>query len=297
MTPRTVGAAATLLAALATALVGVLAKEALRGGDSALDVLTARYVCAGLVLAVPVLIIGRPRSAFVTRRRMLLLGLAATAMCFGGIAEFEALARLPLPVVIVIVFISPAWVAFYSRLVRGERIGSRRLLAFGGVICGITLVVGVKWSSYDPFGVLCALGSSVILAGFLILADELVDLLGPLTAMGMTTFGAGLLAFAITPGAPARTIEASGTLPDVIGVGLLSAAAFLFLSAGLERGHVFDISVIGAAEPLFVTVLAALTLGENLSALQVFGGALVVLGVVALATAPVQHPRPVWSPG
>jgi drug/metabolite transporter (DMT)-like permease len=272
-----------LVAALSTAVMGLFAKEALKRGSDAQALLAVRYVITGVLLALPLLITrsfpaGSPRA----RRRALAIGVG---MFFGGSFEFEALSRLPLSVVIVILFVSPLWVALYSRVFRGERLGLGRQLAFVSVFAGIVCLVGPALGDYDVVGLLCALASSFIWAGILLGIQGAEEIAGfsPPVAVASGAIVACVVAFLIQPAAVVNELGAGDRLPWVLGVGLAAAVGFGLISLGMRGQHVFDVSVVAATEPLFAAALGALFLSERLSAVQLLGIALVALGVVLIA--------------
>lgn len=280
-----------LTAAISTAGMGLFAKQALREGSDAQALLAVRYVLTGLILGLPLLITRSFPTKPGAQTRALIIGVA---MFLGGACEFEALSRLPLSVVIVILFVSPLWVALYSRLVRGQRLGLERQAAFAAVFVGICLLVGPKLGEYDPVGLLAALGSSFIWAGILLTIQSprnLEDLPAPV-AIASGAVVACCVAFLVQPGAVIAEFEATDRLGWLIAVGLAAALGFGLLALGMRGQNVFDVSVIAATEPLFAAVLGAIFLGERLSALQLLGIALVATGVILIARAKEGPPTP-----
>jgi drug/metabolite transporter (DMT)-like permease len=146
---RLPGLALVLGSALTIAISGALVKEALNRGGEPESLLTMRYLMAAAPLGIPAIV----TRSLPSSRRGLFLGCAiGLTMWIVGSFEFEALDRLPLSVVIVLLFISPVWVALYSRLVRGERLGWQRHVGFLVVFTGIVLLVGPKFEEYDLLG-------------------------------------------------------------------------------------------------------------------------------------------------
>jgi drug/metabolite transporter (DMT)-like permease len=278
-----------LAAAFITAVMGLFAKEALERGADPQTLLALRYLITGIALGLPLVIYKAFPWTAPAGRRAVAIGVA---MFFGGTAEFEALSRLPLSVVIVILFVSPLWVALYSRIVRGERLGPERQLAFALVFTGIVCLVGPKLEDYDTLGLLCALASSFIWAGILLLIQEGAGTDGftaPVAVASGAVVGA-LVAVLIQPVAIAGELGEGHRLHWVLGVGVTAALGFGLLALGMRGQHVFDVSVVAATEPLFAAALGAAFLGERLSAVQLFGVALVALGVMLIAWAS-EHPQ------
>jgi drug/metabolite transporter (DMT)-like permease len=215
-------------------------------------------------------------------------------MWLGGSLEFQALSRVPLSVVIVILFVSPLWIALHSRIVRGERLGWLRHGAFAAVFAGIVLLVGPAFGDYDLVGLACALGSSLAWAGILLLIDSGKDVrdCSPPVAIGAGAIVAGLVAIVAQPTAVEVEFAEAGRVLYVLGVGLTAAVAFGLLALGMRGHHVFDVVVVSASEPLFAVLLGAVFLGERLSVVQLAGVLLVTAGVVMIARAEPAEPRP-----
>jgi drug/metabolite transporter (DMT)-like permease len=267
--------------ALTIAISGALVKEALNRGGEPESLLSVRYLMAAVLLGLPLIAAGHyPRS----RRGLLLAGAIGVTMWTVGSMEFVALDRLPLSVVIVLLFISPVWVALYSRLVRGERLGWQRHVAFLVVFIGIVLLVGPKFEEYDLLGVALAIGSSLGWALILILIDSgrrTGDFSAP-AAVGTAVVVAGAIGLIAEPGALANELGEPDRLPYVLGFGVAGALALRLFSLGMQQSHVFDVVVVGASEPMFAVVLGATFFDERLGPAQLLGIVLVAAGVIAV---------------
>jgi len=190
--------------------------------------------------------------------------------------------------VIVILFLSPLWIALYSRLVRGDRFGFRRQLAFLLVFVGIVSLVGPALDSYDVGGLFYALGSSFVWAAILLLIQGSPrmesDGLSPSAAIASGAVVAAVVALLVEPAAMVEEFGHSDRVLLLLGTGIGAGLGFGLLALGMRNQHVFDVAVVSATEPLFAAGLAAIFLDERLSALQLFGVLLVALGVVLIAS-------------
>jgi drug/metabolite transporter (DMT)-like permease len=286
------GVGLVLVAAFATACMGLFAKEALERGSDPRSLLALRYLATGALLGLPLLIAKAlpPRSPL-ARHRALAIGVG---MFVGGLSEIEALARLPLSVVIVIIFISPLWLALHSRVVRGERLGAGRQLAFALVFAGIVCLVGPAVGDYDLIGLLYALGSSFAWAGILLGIDASDDAgdLSPPVAVATGALVAATIAVLTTPLGVVEELGHADRLPWFLGLGVAATIGFGLISLAMRDQHVFDVSVVAATEPLFAVLLGAAALDERLSALQLLGVAAIAAGVTLIAwAASRQAPR------
>lgn len=285
MSARLRGVGLVLVAAFATACMGLFAKEALERGSDPRSLLALRYLAVAVLLGLPLLIARAfPLRSRRARRRALAIGVA---MFIGGLCEIEALARLPLSVVIVIIFISPLWLALYSRAVRGERLGVGRQLAFAFVFAGIVCLVGPAIGDYDLIGLLYALGSSFAWAGILLGIEASDDIEGfsPPVAVAIGAVVAAAIALLTAPIGVVDELGHGDRLPWFLGLGVAATIGFGLISLAMRDQHVFDVSVIAATEPLFAVLLGAAALDERLSAVQLLGIVAIALGVTLIATA------------
>jgi len=277
--------------ALTIAIAGAFVKEALDRGGEPESLLTVRYLMAAALLGIPLIATGSlPRS----KRGLLLAFAIGLTMWIVGSLEFEALDRLPLSVVIVILFISPIWIALYSRLVRGEHLGWQRYIAFLVVLTGIVLLVGPKFDDYDLLGVGFALVSSLGWASILILIDSgrRAGDFSPPAVVGTAVIVAGAIALCVEPSALQNEFGESDRLLYVLGLGVAGAIALWLFSLGMRESHVFDVVVVGASEPLFAVVLGATFFDERLGPAQLFGILLVAAGVITV----IRSDRQPWRP-
>lgn len=285
MPERLRGVGLVLVAAFATACMGLFAKEALERGSDPRSLLALRYLAVGALLGVPLLISRAfPFGSRPARRRALAIG---AGMFFGGLCEIEALARLPLSVVIVIIFISPLWLALYSRAVRGERLGVGRQLSFALVFAGIVCLVGPALGDYDLVGLLYALGSSFAWAGILlgIEASDDVEGFSPPVAVATGALVAAAIALLTAPVGVVDELGHGDRLPWFVGLGVAATIGFGLISLAMRDQHVFDVSVVAATEPLFAVLLGAAALGERLSLVQLLGVVSIAAGVTLIASA------------
>lgn len=273
-----------LAAALSTAFMGLFAKEALDRGAEPAALLAARYVLVGALLGLPLLAARAfPWRSRPGRRRALAIG---AGMFAGGFFEIEALSRLPLSVVIVIIFVSPLWLALYGRAARGDRLGLRRALAFALVFAGIVCLVGPALGRYDALGLLSALASSVAWAGILLgIEGAEDDLPSPPVAVASGAVVAAAIAVLVAPQAFVAELGQGDRLPWVIALGLAATLGFGLISLAMRDQRVFDVGVVAASEPLFAVLLGAAALDERLSVVQLLGVGLVAGGVALIARA------------
>ena len=271
-----------LLAAVAYSTQPILAKFAYAASVGVVSLLIVRYlVSAGVFWA---LVGGRavplpPRSIAV---RAFLLGLLGTSVQVFLFAT--ALTRLDATLGSLLLYSFPAMVAAGAILSGQERPSARRLVALLIASTGVILVLGgAGGGGWDTVGVLCALGSALGAAIYLLLRHRLLATATPLPLATLGESGAGL-AFLVAGGVTGQLafdFAPWGWWP-VVGLAIVSAIALAASLAGMARVGPTTTGIVMMAETPLTVVIAYLALGERLLPPQLAGGALVIAAVVLL---------------
>ena len=231
------------------------------------------------------------------RRDALLLGVPNTALFFG--LWFPA-ARSVLPgLAAVLIYTFPLWVALLSAPVLGHRLHRRHWIALAIGFSGVALIsqVWLVTSGSVPFlPLLALLGAAVSWATGTVLFQKRFHRSQMLEANAYQVAGGAIALFAATlildpvPGpslAPALWITALWL--GVLGTAVAYSLWFTLLGeTGAARLSAFVFLV-----PLVALGASALLFGERLSAYQVVGVVLVLLGIYAIRSTP----EPTTEPG
>lgn len=191
----------------------------------------------------------------------------------------------------------PVWAGVLGWLVRRERPVDRWWPATALAIAGGVLLVlgGGDDVRLDALGVALALAAGGSYAGYTVAAKSLLERAGPLEVMASLFAGGAVLLV------PLLFVEPLGWLGEISGavaalhLGLLTvAAAYVLFGLGLRGVQVATAGTLTLAEPVTAGVLGVLVLDESLDAPAWAGVALVLCGLVLLAT-PAR--RAVATPG
>jgi drug/metabolite transporter (DMT)-like permease len=209
---------------------------------------------------------------------VLAFGLGAVAYAGQAGLYFSALQRLDASMLSLILYTYPVMVTVVAVLLGRDRLNRWRSLALLAACGGIVLVLlGTGSMHLQPLGALLAFGSAVVYTSYILVSDTVVHRLSPVT----------LAALVMTGAAATLGVEAILTGVDlsfgwrgwfwVACIALVSTVlATLAFFAGLRRTGASAASILSTLEPVVTTSLAALTLGESLSSIQIFGGILVL---------------------
>ncbi|MCT9005704.1 EamA family transporter [Streptomyces rhizosphaerihabitans] len=296
---RGVGLGLALVSAVAFGGSGVAAKPLIEAGLDPLHVVWLRVAGAALVM-LPLAVRHR---ALVKRRPALLAGFGLLGVAGVQAFYFAAISRIPVGVALLVEYLAPAlvlgWVRFVQRrpVSRGAALGV--VLAVGGLACVVEVWSGL---SFDVVGLLLALGAACCQVGYFVLSDQGSDA-GDEAPDPLGVIAYGLLVGTLVLTAVARpwTMDWSvlGGSADMNGTSVLASlllgwivfiatvVAYVTGVLSVRRLSPQVAGVVACLEAVIATVLAWVLLGEHLSAPQIVGGAVVLLGAfIAQSSAP-----------
>ncbi|WP_432877777.1 DMT family transporter [Kribbella sp. CA-245084] len=267
--------------------MAVFGKLAYDAGVSVDALLLVRFGLAGGLLLIVALARGSlrnlPRRAVLTGLGMGVFGYAAQSGLY-----FSALARLDASLVALILYLYPILVMVAALALRRERASRRRVWALATALVGIGLVLsGALSGQFDVLGVLLALGAPIVYTGYILVGDSLTADVPPLALTALVCTGAfgtflvlGLFRGVDLDFAPIGWLWLAA-------VALISTvAAILLFFAGMARVGPSVASILSIFEPVVTVGAAAVVFGEQLSATQWIGGALVLSAVLIVQWRP-----------
>ena len=229
---------------------------------------------------------GRP-AALDGRGAVAILAIGMLGYWVASYADFLGLAFISAPFERLILFTYPLFTVLLGAAFFGQPFRTRTLFAFALSYAGLALVF-VKDASLQGLGsvqvgALLVLGAAVAFALYQLLAKPRIEAVGPklFTCVAM----AGAAAAAIAQFLIVRDVGALAGLSTrawIIAATLASLGTVLpsfFLSAALSRISAQANAVIGTVSPLATLALAALLLGEAVTAIDLMGAILVLAGV------------------
>ncbi|MET9048860.1 EamA family transporter [Streptomyces sp. NPDC004362] len=298
---RGVGLGLAVVSAIAFGGSGVAAKPLIEAGLDPLHVVWLRVTGAALVM----LPLALRHRALVRTRPALLAGFGLLAVAGVQACYFAALSRIPVGVALLIEYLAPAlvlgWVRFVQRrpVTRAAAVGV--VLAVGGLACVVEVWSGL---GFDLLGLLLAVGAACCQVGYFVLSDpgaeggeEAPDPLGVI-AYGLIV-GAALLTVVARPWSMrwsvlTGTADMDGTsVPAVLLLAwivvIATVLAYVTGVVSVRRLSPQVAGVVACLEAVIATVLAWVLLGEHLSAPQIIGGVVVLVGAfTAQSSAPVK---------
>jgi drug/metabolite transporter (DMT)-like permease len=308
--PSITGGGFVLVAALLFAVNGSVSKLVMGSGLDPLHLVEIRCAAAALIFTA-LAAARRPSSLTIGRRELgFIAGYGIVGVAMVQWLYFAAISRMPVSISLLIEFTAPLLVALWVRFVRRQPVRPRIWAALALVIAGLALVAQV-WSglTLDGLGLLLSVLAAGSLAAYYLMGEAG---LGSRDSVSLAawSFGAAALFWAlllpwwrypferlVTPVA----VPGGGHLPAWVLVAwvvvLGTVAPFGLVLAGLSRIGATRTGLIGTTEPPLAGLVAWLTLGERLSAVQIAGGVVVLAGILLAETARAPQPSPTIMDG
>ena len=290
------GYAMVLTAATLWAVNGVVSKVILDEGVSSLRLSEVRSTGAFVGLALGLALLA-PARLRVTRGELPLLALFGVAgLAFVQWFYFVAIHRMALGVALLIQYLAPLLVALVARYVLHVPVRRRIWVALAFALVGLSFVLEF-WagSDLDGIGVGASLAAATSYALYLLLAERELE---RRDAISLTAYGflfASLFWAVVQPwwsfptgvfddaAAGAWDLPVWSLMTWMVVLGTI--VPFGLLVSSLRFIPATRAAITAMIEPVAATVVAWLWLGEALVALQLAGGALVLVGIVLAQTA------------
>jgi drug/metabolite transporter (DMT)-like permease len=298
-----VGVALCLVSAVFFGALPIFGRFAYAAGVSPGALLLVRFSLAAVLLTM--LLIARPHLRRVARDHsrpawspawtvVVAFGLGAVGYAAQAGLYFSALQRMDASLLSLILYTYPVMVTLVAVTLGRERFSRWRGLALVSAGAGIVLVlVGAGAVHLQPVGALLAFGSAVVYTSYILVSDTVVHRLSPvvLAALVMTGAAATLAVHAVVTGVDLAFGWRGWFWLACIAM-VSTVLAMLAFFAGLRRIGASNTAILSTLEPVATTVLAALTLGESLSLVQVVGGVLVLSSAAIVQVRPSRTDLP-----
>jgi len=275
------GLICSIISACCFGMLPILAKLGYMHGMSTTEMLQYRFLIASLLMGLWYLATDRDVL------RISLAGLGKTAIlgciiyplqstCF-----LRSVETLPASTATLIFYIYPALVTVLGAYIYRQRIERRVTLALFLVTGGCALVfLDAFMRDADVLGVAWACGATALFSGYLLLVQSMMRGQRPLTFSVYVIFFAGLT-FTLLRGVPdvgnldatqAGLALAFALVPTVLAITLLYVA--------IEAVGSAYASIFSTLEPVTTVAVAFVALGEPIYSRQLFGAALIVVGII-----------------
>lgn len=278
---RQTGVLLILLSGTAFGAMPLFARAAYADGVSPSAALFVRFSLSALCMLTLMAI---RRTPFPRGRDLAALVLLGSVIYVGqSLAYYTALGHTSASMAALVVFVYPALVTLFAAVFLKEPLTRRKVAAVGLSLIGCALTVGPSGGA-NLLGIGLSLTSAVFYATYVLLATRLAGRSGAVAtttvilAATAVTYG-GLLTFS-----GPRWPQTGNGWAALMALALVSTVvAVLAFMAGVRRVGAVAGSTIATVEPVIAVILATIFLGESLNAIQLAGGALIVIAVLLIA--------------
>ncbi|MFY7812574.1 MAG: DMT family transporter [Candidatus Nanopelagicaceae bacterium] len=293
-----------LLGALFFSSSGIVSKIVLLDEISAWRLTQARTTGAFLILFT-FYIIFRRSELKPTKKELpwlLLFGLIGVALVQA--LYFVAIERMYVGVALLIEFTAPIWILLFLRFILKKHVPSGLWYAIILAFSGLLLITQI-WNglTLDRIGFIAAVFSAITLAGYFLIGDHLSK---TKTTGAIAVWGFGVCSFGLVFIFPIWEYPIDALEKDLNLLGVFSnyslpawvlvlwiivmgtIAPYLLTLAGLKILSASTASIFGMMEPVLAGMIAWWWLSESLTAIQLLGCLVVIVGI-AIADRARQH--------
>ncbi|MEO8675719.1 MAG: DMT family transporter, partial [Casimicrobiaceae bacterium] len=254
--------------------------------------LALRFGIAAVAMFVLALLRKVPLPTGSTLGALVLLG----AIGYGGQAYsfFTALTLAPAGVVALLLYLHPALVALLAAALLHERLTPVKLVALAIALSGMVLTIapalmtteGMPAGPGIAMGIGFAIAAAVFYSLYIVAGAWIGRRVDAFPVSTVVIASAAVLFIAVAGVRGPQWPQTPEGWAAVVAIALLSTVAAVTLYfAGLKLIGPTRASTLSTLEPLVTVTLAALVLGENITPVQMAGGALILSAVVLLARA------------
>jgi drug/metabolite transporter (DMT)-like permease len=284
-------------------LNAVIAKIVLdSAGLSSLRLAQVRATGAALLLMAAVALL-RPSALRTNRTELGFLAVfGILGLAFVQLFYFVGIRRLDIGIALVIQYLAPVFVALWARFYVHEPVRRRLWLAIALSLLGLSLVVEL-WgggSALDGLGVLACLVTALAYAAYVLMAERSLEEGRDVYSLLAWGFSFAALFWAVVQpwwSFPVEIVDGSvsllGRFDDATApvwlllayiVVLGTVVPFILLVSALHHVPATRVTIVAMLEPVLAAIVAWIWLGEELAAVQIVGGLIVLIGVVLAQT-------------
>ncbi|MDZ7716867.1 MAG: EamA family transporter [Balneolaceae bacterium] len=276
-----------LLGAALWGIIGIFIDALYLAGFTALQIVTLRVVSAAIMLVFYLSLKDVSLLKIDLKDTFTFVGTGIFSIVFFNWAYFTAIEEVSLSVAVILLYTGPAFVVILSRIIFGEPMTRRKVMALLLTLIGCALVVrlvplGDEHISW--YGLMVGLGSGFGYALYSIFGKHALKKYESLTVITYTFVFASVFLIPISaPGIALSQLTSVHTWLMILGLGFFpTALAYLLYTTGLSMVESGRASITATIEPVVATLLGVFFFKEILTAYQVLGMLLVLIAVIVI---------------
>jgi drug/metabolite transporter (DMT)-like permease len=258
-------------------------KLAYQSGASVPLVIAGRFLVTVLLLGV--LLLCRRRRIFTSPRVLRLCLIGGIANAFTSFGVLSAITRIDLSLAILIFYLHPVFIAWLGHMRGTYDLNRFRLLCCALILVGLALALSVSFARLDALGVAFAVMGACGATGVIAANGEAAGEAGTVLVNFYSAIIALVPVCAVGIAVGPLDLPRTGTgWFGLFGTGAAMCLGFALFFAAMPPIGMVRATMITVVEPVITILLAMALFGERLSAVQWFGVAVVVAGLLLLET-------------
>lgn len=237
---------------------------------------------AAIVLLAGYMLITKKRISFKdAKKEALLLFLSGAAMGFNWILLFEAYKYTSVSIATLAYYFAPVIVTLICPILFKEKMGAKQWICFFMSTLGIFLLTGIGGFSYNArhlTGILLGLGAALLYATVILLNKYIKRTENvQRTLLQFVAAAAVLLPYVfLTGGTKILTLDTNGWIALIV-VGVVhTGIAYCIYFSSIKNLSGQQTAILSYIDPLVAVLLSVFVLGEEITPLQLLGGALIL---------------------
>lgn len=279
-----IGVFLILLSGVSFGTAPIFARFAYESQVTPIMLLFLRFGIASLIMIL-VMLIGKyswPRGGILFGLILMgALGYVGQSFCY-----FTALTYIPAGLVALLLYLYPALVTLFTKLILKEKLSKIKVVALCLALTGMILTIGPS-GGRNPIGILLALGAAFIYSGYILTGSRIVKPGKTIPSSCVIMISAAMVygVMILFKGDSFPTTLKGWSSVSALALISTVIAAGSFL-AGLERVGPVVASTLSTIEPVVTVFLATLILSETITSGQMVGGSLILFAVLLLVKKP-----------
>jgi drug/metabolite transporter (DMT)-like permease len=275
-----------ILSATSFALIPIFAIYAYDSGVSTTTLLFLRFTIASIIFFGYIFL--KIKNWKITKKQIgYLILLGGILYTIQSTFYFTSVKYIPASLAALLLYLYPIFVAILSFFVNKEKPTVKIIIAITLSLVGIILVLGAPKGQISPIGIFFASGAAVVYSIYILIGDRVTKQLSPIiTCAFITLFSAFSL---LIGGTFTHTISFqfgnTGWIMALCVAFFCSVVAMFTFFAGMNIIGPTKASILSMIEPVVTFILSAILFHEKMTALQLVGGIIVLLGAILVVLA------------
>jgi drug/metabolite transporter (DMT)-like permease len=270
-----------ITAAILWSLVGIIVKNI--HGMSAQSIIFYRVSFAFILLFAVFLVSGNLKIIGLRKNKSYLLLFGILQICT-MVSYFISIMNASVSIAVLLLSTAPVYVTIFSPWILKEKIRQKGVIALVLSIVGILLIVDPGKLEFTLFsiGILAGISSGIFYA-FQIMTSKYVSATYSGYSQALWSFLVAAIILMPVGAVPLEVVSSNIIYLLLLAIFPTILSVSLYFN-GLKKVKAQSASILGLIEPISAVFFAVLILGEQISPLEITGGALILIGAALVTT-------------